>query len=157
MMGLYRGKREWRSPARGMVRVGVQLIQDPRLLAELRSLPDNVQRRALRPCLTASTKIILQSVKSLVPVDTGALKKNIKAKSGKRSRKGLSRFVWLPPRESLGIDSTSKWYYPAHLEYGTSKMPAKPFLRPGFDRAEQQAINAFNNQLQLEIAKILGG
>lgn len=44
------------------------------------------------------------------------------------------------------------WYF---VEYGTSKTPAVPFLRPAFDKNVQVAIHAFAKTLKDEIDKIV--
>ena len=44
------------------------------------------------------------------------------------------------------------WHF---VEYGTSKTPAVPFLRPAFDKNVQVAINAFAKTLKDEIDKIV--
>ncbi len=44
------------------------------------------------------------------------------------------------------------WHF---VEYGTSKMPAMPFLRPAFDKNVQIAVNAFAKTLKDEIDKIV--
>lgn len=44
------------------------------------------------------------------------------------------------------------WHF---LEYGTSQMPAVPFLRPAFDKNVQVAVNAFAKTLKDEIDKIV--
>lgn len=44
------------------------------------------------------------------------------------------------------------WHF---VEYGTSKMPAIPFLRPAFDKNVQIAVNAFAKTLKDEIDKIV--
>lgn len=44
------------------------------------------------------------------------------------------------------------WHF---VEYGTSKMPAVPFLRPAFDKNVQVAVNAFAKTLKDEIDKIV--
>jgi len=37
--------------------------------------------------------------------------------------------------------------YAPHLEYGTSKMKARPFLRPAFDAKKEEAIKEIKNAL----------
>ena len=44
------------------------------------------------------------------------------------------------------------WHF---VEYGTSQMPAVPFLRPAFDKNVQVAVNAFAKTLKDEIDKIV--
>lgn len=43
------------------------------------------------------------------------------------------------------------WHF---LEYGTSQMPAVPFLRPAFDKNVQKAVDIFAKTLKDELDKI---
>ena len=47
-------------------------------------------------------------------------------------------------------------FYGKFLEYGTSKMAAKPFLRPGYDSAHPRALSAVRQVMREEIEKELG-
>jgi len=50
---------------------------------------------------------------------------------------------------------SSKAFYDRYIEFGTSKMPARPFMRPAFERHKEEAtkiikehlIGAINNGL----------
>lgn len=42
----------------------------------------------------------------------------------------------------------SKAFYGQFLEFGTSKMAAQPFLRPGYDAARQRALSAVRSMLR---------
>ncbi|TNH06632.1 HK97-gp10 family putative phage morphogenesis protein [Testudinibacter sp. TR-2022] len=44
-------------------------------------------------------------------------------------------------------------FYWRFLEFGTSKMPAKPFMRPAFEQSKQQAAKAIIDTLRTEILK----
>jgi HK97 gp10 family phage protein len=58
----------------------------------------------------------------------------------RRRRRGVvSVGVRTPTRAQLGIGKNAKWYYPAHIELGTKKAPARPYMRPAL---EQQRDNA---------------
>lgn len=46
-------------------------------------------------------------------------------------------------------------FYGRFLEYGTSKMAAKPFLRPGYDAARPRAISAVQAVMRSEVEKEL--
>ncbi len=43
------------------------------------------------------------------------------------------------------------------LEFGTSRTPGYPFMRPAFDEKRQQAVDTMSAQLAEEISKAMGG
>ncbi|MFC0819982.1 HK97-gp10 family putative phage morphogenesis protein [Moraxella marmotae] len=42
------------------------------------------------------------------------------------------------------------------MEYGTSKMPAVPFIRPSFDKNKEKAVQIFTERLKNNIDKAIG-
>lgn len=78
----------------------------------------------------AVLKAIYEESQRLVPVDTGNLK------------------------ESGEYDSTSVGYgadYAAHVEFGTVKMEAQPFLRPAAENHKDELAHISANVIQKEI------
>ncbi len=45
--------------------------------------------------------------------------------------------------------------YSVHHEFGTSKMPARPFMRPAIDEGKTQIQNAVSSTLNIEINKAI--
>jgi HK97 gp10 family phage protein len=68
-----------------------------------------------------------------VPVRTGMLRNSIQKRVGFGSDGKLLGEVW--------TDSP----YSKHIEFGTSKMKARPFMRPAFDYSKQEIEDIFNN------------
>ncbi|HDR4478316.1 TPA: hypothetical protein QCQ14_006545, partial [Bacillus thuringiensis] len=52
-----------------------------------------------------------------------------------------------------GIDKAdrSPYFYGKFLEWGTSKMPAEPFIEPGFNSSKEAAIRAMTDILKNEM------
>lgn len=72
-----------------MTTIKVEGLAD--LQARMRALPAKIQRRALNAAMRAGAREIVTEVKSRAPVDTGALKRNVVAKRGRRQfDKGLA-------------------------------------------------------------------
>lgn len=44
-------------------------------------------------------------------------------------------------------------FYARFVEFGTSKMPARPFLRPAFDAVQNKALQAVNARMLAEVSK----
>ncbi|MCU5330627.1 HK97-gp10 family putative phage morphogenesis protein [Bacillus wiedmannii] len=53
----------------------------------------------------------------------------------------------------IGIDKAdrSPWFYLKFHEWGTSKMPAEPFIEPGFNSSKEAAIRAMTDILKNEM------
>ena len=83
---------------------------------------------------------------------TGRLYNSIKARLGKP--KGKGRIVAVTYAETVKDGKKKLHNYSMHVEYGTRKMQAKPYMRPaGNDPAIRQ--NAVNRLLK-EIKKVFG-
>lgn len=134
-------------------------------------------RSVAERALLIGAEPIAQKARELAPVDKGNLRESIKvAKKANygRGRKGRSRgdtvyaFVGidgdvLPPRDSKTRRNkrTTRFLqsgggvaaYSIFKEYGTSSMPAEPFMRPAFEMTKQAAVDAIAPALWDEIAK----
>lgn len=112
-----------------------------------KQLTDKVQKRVVKKAMKKGMKPVLDEVKQNVPVDTGATKKDIKIRMGKRSRN----------RIEVQVSSKNDNYIPKFLEFGTSKMPARPFYTPAYeskgDEAKQTTMDALLELIQEELKK----
>lgn len=109
------------------------LIQNlPALRRDFAQLTERMQRGVLRDAMRSAARPVVASAKAKVPVRTGALKRSISHRvSVKRSS----------AEATIGFDR--KIFYGRFIELGTSKMSAKPFLRPALDESEQKIADAF--------------
>ena len=46
-------------------------------------------------------------------------------------------------------------FYGRFVEFGTSKMAAKPFLRPAYDAARAKALKAVQERMSAEVKKAI--
>lgn len=87
-----------------------------------------------------------KDARSMVPVRTGLGKKSI-------------RRIASTPRGSNGFMATvevgfmKRAFYLLFVELGTSNLPAKPFLRPAFDKNILEFTRIFKNELRARIEK----
>lgn len=103
----------------------------------LQRLPDRVAKQVADNAVRAGGRVVASETKLAVPVDTGALQDSIVVRSV-RGEPGKAVVGFLKPRSRI-----------AHLlEFGTSKMAARPFFRPALDVSARAAIN--------EIGRVLG-
>ena len=123
-----------------------------------------VQNKVMGPSLKAGAKIILKRTKDLAPVGTkikgnkkykpGRLKKTLKVKKGKRSRRSISWYIQTGTRAKLGIDKDDKGYYPFSLEYGTQFIKARPYMRPALTSAKSAALVKIAKTMDEKMTKI---
>jgi HK97 gp10 family phage protein len=58
---------------------------------------------------------------------------------------------------SYGITWSKDGFYGRFLEYGTSKMTAKPFLRPSYEAKRQAAANAVTEVIERKVREAANG
>lgn len=49
--------------------------------------------------------------------------------------------------------SAGDFFYANFIEFGTVKMPAKPFLRPAYDLNKERAVDAIKNRIEARLKK----
>ena len=124
---------------------------------------DNITKAAeqgVRPAAQAGAEVFYQEVKQRVPVSAkahstkgkkqtftpGTLRKAIyQAFADKESGDGKAsyRISW----------NKSHAFYGRFVEFGTSRMAAKPFLRPAYDAARAKALQAVQERMAVEVRK----
>jgi HK97 gp10 family phage protein len=84
------------------------------------------RRRAQQDGLEAGARIVETYAKLLVPVDTGTLKGSIMVDE-------------VTPIQAIIAPHTD---YAEHVEFGTSRMEAQPYMRPALDEHENEIVQA---------------
>ncbi|MGI4849322.1 MAG: HK97-gp10 family putative phage morphogenesis protein [Janthinobacterium lividum] len=98
------------------------------LSANIAALNARLQN-ALPEIVMAAADIVEAEIRQRAPVDTGDLVKSLDAKADRR-KDSASATVQI---ERSGPDGTE--HYAVFQEFGTSRMPAQPFFRPGVEAA----------------------
>jgi HK97 gp10 family phage protein len=88
---------------------------DKALIRKLKSFEPKVRNRALRKGLRAGSKVLKAEAVRLAPKKTGAVKRNIKVRAGKRSRRGITMEVRIGKEGNYKGDQC----YGAFAEFGT--------------------------------------
>ncbi len=96
-------------------------------------------RNAMTDSMRKMAAEMVDQIKAGAPVKTGALKESIKYVEHSRPS---------GPAMELQVGN-SKVRYAAHVEYGTSKAPAHPFVRPVVERLKKR----YPGQIEQEIAE----
>jgi len=118
---------------------------------KLRELEPKLARKVTRKALRDAAKMTAAKAKELVPVDEGDLRDSIRVRSGK-SRKGtVSVIVTTSASDNL---FTGESYYGAFLEFGTSTIEARPYLRPALEQTAQAATALIRDRLAAGIEEI---
>ena len=84
------------------------------------------RRQAQQDGLEAGARIVETHSKILCPVDTGFLRSSIQVDS-------------VTPMEAIIAPHTD---YAEHVEFGTSRMEAQPYMRPALDEHEAEIVQA---------------
>lgn len=147
--------------------IGLVVTGHKQIDAKLASLPVTMQKRALRPVMRSGAKTIQRGAKRYAPKDSGRLKRSIKVRSLKRSRK----------RIGVGISAGSEFagggelpWYAVFVEFGVQddgatnrktkggknrgRIQPKPFLRRAMRENEPAIRRNFARKLDDEIRKL---
>lgn len=106
---------------------------------ELKKQVPNRKRGTVKKAITARTKIKGNGRTETIIWVKGLKTSQVLKFKGKSGRSGAYN-----PKDP---------FYWRFLEFGTSKMPARPFLRPAFEQSKNQATKAIIETLRSEIIK----
>jgi hypothetical protein len=138
---------------------GLNQAEMRKLLKELGKLDVKLQKKVFTQSINATTrKVVLPAVKAKInarsidvpmlpygkrglkkPMQShtsapGALKRAMKVRAIKRTRKAVGRLVATPHRPDLEIPKDYPGYYPAFLEFGSAPLSKpRPYLRGTFE------------------------
>ena len=111
----------------------------------LEKLAKKDQKKCIRKGARAGAKIIQKQAKQNAPKDKGELRKSIKVRSLKRSRR------WVGAR--VVTDVRHAW----PVEAGTEKVEAKKYMEKAQTSKKEQAKKVFEDTILTEIKKIWEG
>ncbi len=121
----------------------------------------------IRKGARAAAKLFQQKIKPTVPKKTGKLKKALKVRAGKSTKKYVGAWVTTGDPRVKNLNSGAA-FYGSFLELGSKsgsrksknrrQIPAKPFMRPAFKMykrpAAQMMIDTIYNEIPKAVAKI---
>lgn len=130
------------------------------LAERLKQLGPRVAKNALRRAVSSGAAVVRNDARSRAPVDTGEMKKDIQIKREKDERGSFMAkyavFVRSGKKSRMSgraRDVQKDSFYWKFLEYGTSKMPAQPFMRPAFEARKEEALKVIGEKLDEGIQK----
>jgi HK97 gp10 family phage protein len=127
--------------------ISIDLSGDKALLKKFATLGVSVEKKVLRKALRKGGKPVLAKAKQLVPVDKGLLKRSLKLRAIKRSRREFGVRVMTGTREELGIPASDPYYYPAAVELGHRRAPPHSFLRAAMIQTEGTATAIIKREI----------
>ena len=101
--------------------------------------------RAENKALKKAGEVILEEAKNNVPIVSGKLKKGLKVSGIKKSEGNKYVLVGITKEDNSEI------FYGKFLEFGTSKMSAKPFMAPAYATKKTEAKNIIKDELKKEL------
>lgn len=131
---------------------------------DLQALSKAENRRVLNKATRAGANVVRDEAKKRAPRKTGKLKKNIVTLShkspgpnaavsgvhirGRNPRTGNSD-------NTMKADNPNNSFYWRFLEYGTSKMSARPFIRPAYEAKQMEIEKAIIKVANQAIDEVL--
>lgn len=135
----------------------LQLTGIKDVIGELKALDKKLQKKVVKEALKAGAKVFLKEMKDKAPVDTGLMRRALSVRVKTHMKRGdVGYQVMFRKKDVEKLASTSKagdrYFYPAAVEYGTSRADPHPFMRPAFDSKKEQAIATIRDVLRGAIA-----
>lgn len=112
-------------------------------------------RKVLRQATMAGARVGRDAVRDLAPVDEGVTRRAVVAASKKRNDPG-THTAGVRVRDIRREDGSSPSYTWRFSELGTSKEPARPWIRPAWDSHEAEITDAVRERLASAIDEALG-
>ncbi|MDC7805529.1 HK97 gp10 family phage protein [Luteimonas sp BLCC-B24] len=125
------------------------------LAQDFATLKRGAQRRVLRQATMAGARVGRDAIRDAAPVDEGITRKNVVAASAKQNEPG-QHTAGVRVRGERRDDGSSPAYTWRFSELGTSKEPARPWIRPTWDSNEEEIAEAVRNRLGSAIDEALG-
>ncbi|MFO8012125.1 MAG: HK97 gp10 family phage protein [Phycisphaerae bacterium] len=123
----------------------------------LAALPRTVEKRIVRRAVREGAKIVREEAERRCPVATGRLRRTLTQRKGRQRRGSYTVAVQHNWKRYYGQVP----FYGGFVEYGTRRMPARPYMRPAADAKQDEAgravIQSLQEGIEREAAKMRGG
>lgn len=120
------------------------------LAATLRALPAKVQRQAAIDALMEAAEPMVTVARRMAPREAGApdIADNIEAQPVRAGKDEYGD----AKADAVKWGPVKGFFYGYFLEYGTSKMSARAFMRPAFDGQAERSLGIISRRLWENIA-----
>lgn len=124
-------------------------------VASMRELAASMNKTIIRRVLKEAGQPLATKASNLAPVDLGKLAFSVvvatqltrRHKSEQRNRESETE-VYIGPAGGVGA-----LYYASHVEFGTVRTRAQPFMRPAWDSLKGESMRLIAGGLQAEVKK----
>ena len=128
------------------------------LQAAINRLGNNLDKKAVKSGLAAAGKVIREEAKAIAKSKnlkkSGALIKNIAIKHERQSKGQYEHEIHVGVRHGKSRGKDNDPYYWWFLEFGTSKITAKPFMAPAFETKKVVAVDSFKEAVSKMVNKM---
>lgn len=124
------------------------------LMQDFERLSKGQTRKVLRQAAMAGARVGAKAIKAAAPVDEGITRKAVSAASKKKNDPG-QHTAGVRVRSMPRDDGTNPSYTWRFSELGTSKEPARPWIRPTWDAMTDEIGEAVQDELGEAIDKVL--
>ena len=108
----------------------------------LRALPDKLGDPAMASALRKGASVVKKEAAETAPKRTGTLRKNILIKKAKDRDRGEVAYE---------VGPAGRAFYGLFAEFGTSRQPARPWLRPAWEASKRPALDTIMKTLRKNI------
>jgi len=120
----------------------------------LGSFTKDIEQKIAKQAVRAGANVIAKEARLLAPMGvTGTLKRSIKVVARSKRTGDAVASVVTRSGKKYTFRNMNAWYA-GMVEFGTSKNPARPFLRPALDSKGPEAIKAISNKIVARIKKM---
>ena len=112
--------------------LSIEIIGGQRLVAHLADAIENIKPKT-REALREVARKVVQDAKALCPVDTGSLRRSIRAEEYP-PQVNVYRIHVVAGGKIINPKTRRPVDYAAYPEYGTSRMAPRPYLRPALEQ-----------------------
>lgn len=125
----------------------------------LAKIDDKIRKKITRRAVVAGAQVVKKRAKEIAKSkgieDTGAVIRNIAGKVEKQSNPDYVQINigvrhGKPKKNAKRQDDPFYWFF---HEFGTSKMPARPFMRPAFEESKERVLDVMVEKVRDGLSK----
>lgn len=136
-----------------VLKVEVQGLKE--LEQKLLQMAPKLARNGLRASVAAGARVVVAEARKNVPVDTGTLRRAIYQKQIREQSSMTQQTFFVGVRAGKREQKKNRdGYYFPFIEFGTTKMAARPFMRPAFESTKGQALEAMKEKLAQRVEQL---
>lgn len=139
-----------------MIKLTLSIAGCKELEADFKLLSKSEQRKVSKKAVRAGAVVFRDAIRASAPVRTGRLKKSVSVDTARGSLTAGVKFkkIRVTKKSKKGKSKKTLPFYWWMIENGTSKMSARPFVRPAFDANVKKAEDAAFEQYLKDIDEI---